>query len=40
MLASGYWKILEDSESTTQREWQWQLRPQVAQALEDLGWQN
>lgn len=38
MLASGYWKILEDSESTTQREWQWQLRPQVAQALEDLGW--
>jgi hypothetical protein len=38
MLASGYWKTLEDTESMTQREWQWQLRPQVAQALEELGW--
>ncbi|MCC5653604.1 DUF262 domain-containing protein [Nostoc sp. XA013] len=38
MLASGYWKTLEDAETTTQREWYWQLRPQVAQALSDLGW--
>ncbi|MEH2364413.1 GmrSD restriction endonuclease domain-containing protein [Nostoc sp.] len=38
MLASGYWKTLEDSEITSQREWQWQLREQVSQALEDLGW--
>ena len=38
MLASGYWKTLEDAEITSQREWQWQLREQVSQALEDLGW--
>ncbi|MBN3992644.1 MAG: DUF262 domain-containing protein [Nostoc sp. NMS2] len=38
MLASGYWKTLEDTEATTQREWHWQLREQVSQALEDLGW--
>lgn len=38
MLASGYWKTLEDTETTTQQEWHWQLRSQVSQALEDLGW--
>ncbi|NDJ25763.1 DUF262 domain-containing protein [Nostoc sp. B(2019)] len=38
MLASGYWKTIRDSENHTQREWQWQLRPQVVQALEDLDW--
>lgn len=38
MLASGYWKTLKGNKNHTQREWQWQLRPQVAQALEDLGW--
>ncbi|MCL6750527.1 DUF1524 domain-containing protein [Nostoc sp. CCCryo 231-06] len=38
MLASGYWKTLEDAEITSQREWHWQLREQVSQALEDLDW--
>ncbi|MEA5567827.1 hypothetical protein [Anabaena sp. UHCC 0399] len=38
VLASGYWKNLEGSKNNSQREWQWQLRPQVAQALEDLDW--
>ncbi|BAY41317.1 hypothetical protein NIES2111_57130 (plasmid) [Nostoc sp. NIES-2111] len=38
MLASGYWKTLEDDKNQTQREWQWQLRPQVAQALKELAW--
>ncbi|NEU81235.1 DUF262 domain-containing protein [Nostoc sp. UIC 10630] len=38
MLASGYWKTLENPEITSQREWHWQLREQVSQALEDLSW--
>ncbi|BCL39710.1 hypothetical protein [Nostoc sp. MS1] len=38
VLASGYWKNLEGSKNNSQREWQWQLHPQVAQALEELAW--
>lgn len=38
ILSYGYWRTIENPEKATQQEWHWQLRSQVAQALQELGW--
>lgn len=38
VLASGEWKTVENTEKAARQEWHWKLRPQVAQALKELGW--